>query len=200
VKYTAKDLTTGDIARYCQTTHFTVNKWIKAGKLRAYRTPGGHHRVSQKNFLAFLDAYELPVPEDFVLQVAPRILVVDDDPGVVEVLCLALRKQGYRVATATDGYDAGLKMATFEPQLLILDLVMPRLNGFELCTRVKADPLTQHIRIIAITAFITGDNMQRAIAAGADSCLGKPFHIDEVLREVRRLLRRRRVPSEAARR
>lgn len=198
MKPAKKDLTTGEIARYCQTTYFTVNNWIKTGKLQAYRTPGGHHRVSQEHFLAFLTAYQLPVPEEFTSQLTPRLLVVDDDPGVVDMLRLALEQEGYEVETAADGYEAGLKMATFKPHLLILDLVMPRLNGFELCTRVKVDPLTRHVNIIAITAYVTEGNLEQAIAAGADVCLGKPFHTDELLREVGRLLNQKTSPANQA--
>ncbi len=188
VKTTKKDLTTGEVARHCQATHFTVNNWIKAGKLRAYRTPGGHHRVRPDDFLAFLTRYSLPIPDDFAPEASQRILLVDDDTNLARVLSLALGLQGYQVETAADGYDAGLKMAAFKPHLLVLDLIMPRIDGFELCTRVKTDPLTQGVKIIAMTGYVEEGNMEKALDAGADICLEKPFGIDQLLQEVLRLL------------
>ena len=183
-----KDLTTGEVARYCQTTHFTVNNWIKAGKLRAYRTPGGHHRVRPDDFLEFLTTYRLPIPGNFALATARRILLVDDEAALVDLFSRALSQEGYEVETATDGYEAGVKMAVFKPHLLILDLIMPHINSFELCTRVKAEPLTQGVHIIAMTGYVEGGNMQRALQSGADICLEKPFHIAQLMQEVFRLL------------
>lgn len=188
VKTPHKDLTTGEITRYCQVAHFTVSTWIKAGKLRAYRTPGGHHRVRQDDFLAFLTTYRLPVPEEFAAQPAPRILVVDDDQAVVDLLTQVLRQENYQVQAAADGYEAGLQMATFRPHLLVLDLVMPRVNGLDLCARVKREPLTQGVKIIAMTAYVEEGQMEQALAVGADVCLEKPFRLEPLLQEVHRLL------------
>ncbi|RMF89808.1 MAG: response regulator [Nitrospinota bacterium] len=181
-----RDLTTGEIARYCQVTHFTVTNWINAGKLRAYRTPGGHHRVRPEDFIDFLITYRLPIPEEFALHSIPRILVVDDDAEVAAALSQALRQAGYQVETAADGYEAGLKMATFKPDLLVLDLIMPRINGFELCTRVKEDPATQHVKIIAMTGYVEENNVDKALASGADACLTKPFRPEQLLHEIHR--------------
>lgn len=188
MKAKKKDLTTGAIARYCQVTHFTVTNWINAGKLRAYRTPGGHHRIRREDFLEFLLTYQLPIPEDFALQTLPRILIVDDDRAVVEVLVQALHQVGYQVESASDGYEAGLKMATFKPDLLVLDLIMPRMNGFELCARIKGNPQTQGVKIIAITGYVQEESIERAFAAGADVYLEKPFRPDQLLKEIHRLL------------
>ena len=185
---TKKDLTTGDIARYCRTTHFTVNGWIRDGKLRAYKTLGGHHRIVRDDFLAFLSTHHLPVPDDFAPRTTPRILVVGHDRTVAQMLTQARRQEGYQLSAAIDEYDVGLKMATFKPQLLLLDLSMSHVNGLDLCARVKRDPLTQDVKIIAMTSYAQEEAGAQALAARADACLQKPFHLKQLLREVRRLL------------
>lgn len=190
MKTTRKDLTTGEVARYCQTSLFTVSIWIKTGKLRAYRTPGGHRRIRWDDFQDFLTTYQLPMPDEVKigLDSSPRILVVDDDPGVKDMLTQLLRQEGFEVHGASDGYEAGLRVATFKPHLVILDLVMPHINGFELCAKLKAAPPTRSVKVMAITAYAEEDNIQKAFTAGADICLAKPFHTQHLLQEIHRLL------------
>lgn len=183
------DLTTGDIARHCQTTHFTVGLWIKTGKLHAYKTPGGHHRVRPDDFLSFLSRYGLPIPQALCTPTGSRILVVDDDHTILDMLTRTLRRVGYQVESASDGYDAGLLMATFKPRLLVVDLILPRVNGFDLCTRVKRDAATRDVRIIAMTACAAADTAAKALAAGADLYLEKPFHIGQFVHDVGVLMR-----------
>lgn len=192
-------LTTGQMAEYCQVRPATVFNWIKEGKLKAYSTPGGHYRVRLEDFLDFLERYEIPIDEDFFAPPGNRILIVDDEPSVVEFIESALSgaEEGYRFERASDGYEAGLKVASFEPNLVILDLVMPRVDGFEVCRRIKTDQATWGTKVLVVTGY--PEEVERAKEYGADDYLVKPFPVEELREKVWNLMRRR-APAVASRR
>jgi excisionase family DNA binding protein len=184
-------LTTGDIAHYCEVTNAAVLKWIDSGKLPVFTTPGGHYRVLRNDFRYFLIQHGMFVDDGFFgkSHSRKRILIVDDEPSVVTFIESALRLVGtYELATATDGFDAGQQVVAFEPDLIILDIMLPGMDGFEVCTRVKTDPTTAHVKILAVTGFATEDNIQRILHAGADDYLGKPLKIRELREKVEHLL------------
>ena len=118
----------------------------------------------------------------------PRVLVVEDDPDVLRILTslLASYPRASTVETAVDGYEALIKVGTFRPSLLILDVVMPKLDGVEVCRRLRANPGTRHIKIVAITGRT--DLVKEVLAAGADACLTKPFNFDRMDKELERFL------------
>jgi excisionase family DNA binding protein len=187
VKREKRFLTTGEIARYCTVSHLTVTNWIRAGKLLASRTPGGHNRIRRENLLRFLIEYNFPVPQELV-RAGKQILIVDDEPALVEIMAQALQEAGYQVSIAFDGYEAGLKMGTLQPDLLILDLIMPGLDGFSICQRVKANPEGKPTKIIAMTESVQESNLAKALECGADLCLAKPFALQTLKEMVARLL------------
>lgn len=182
-------LTTGEIARHCQVSHLTVSNWIRAGKLAASRTPGGHYRVAREDFLQFLLMYKFPIPEQ---EEGKRVLVVDDDRPLAETIAQTLQEDGYQVSVAFDGYEAGVKMATLKPDLLILDLIMPGMDGFAVCQRVKADPEAKRTKILAMTGFVQEGNVAKAVECGADLCLEKPFRMQTLIAAAAKLLGWRR--------
>lgn len=180
-------LTTGEIAKYCQVSHLTVSNWIRAGKLAASRTAGGHARVQREDFLRFLVEHNFPIPRALGEE-GKRVLVVDDEQTVAEVIVQALQEEGYQVSVAFDGYTAGIKMATTRPDLLVLDLIMPGIDGFSVCKQVKADPEARRTKVIAITGFVQEGNVEKAMECGADLCLEKPFRMQTLKAAVARLL------------
>lgn len=184
-------LTTGEIAKCCQVSHLTVSNWIRAGKLRASHTPGGHARVQREDFLPFLVEHNFPIPEAFGRE-RKRILVVDDEQALAEAIAQVLQKEGYQVSVAFDGYAAGVKMATVQPDLLVLDLIIPGVDGFSVCKRVKADPATRRTKILAMTGFVQEGNVPKALECGADLCLEKPFGMESLKAAVARLLGQRK--------
>lgn len=178
-------LTTGEVAGACQVTIPTVKRWIREGHLQAFQTAGGHYRITDENLKRFLTEHKIPGG----IEGLPRILIVDDDPKLLDTLVEALSwDQGYKVEVAQDGYEGLIKVGTFRPHLLILDLRMPGLDGFQVCRRVKADPATNPIKILAITAYPEGNARERILEAGADGYLEKPFHLDALKAEVARLV------------
>jgi len=188
------------MAEYCQVRPATVFNWIKEGKLKAYSTPGGHYRVRMEDFRDFLAKYEIPIDDDFFAPSGNRILIVDDEPNVVEFIERALSEPegGYLFERAFDGYEAGLKVASFEPNLVILDLVMPRVDGFEVCRRIKSDPETLGTKVLVVTGY--PEEVERAKEYGADDYLVKPLRVEELREKVWNLMRRRAPAAASSRR
>jgi two-component system OmpR family response regulator len=189
--------TTSEVAKYCAVTNDGVLKWIKSGKLRAFSTPGGHYRVSSEDFREFLERYEIPIDETFFsgTQKERSVLVVDDEPNIREIVRRLLNElePGLRVEEACDGYEASIKIGSMEPDLVIMDVMMPRVDGISLCKSIRENPKTANIKVLAITAFPEQDNVKKMYDAGADLCLIKPLQFEHFRLEVVRLL------NEAAR-
>lgn len=180
-------LKTSDVAEYCGVSHFTVINWIKEGKLKAYSTPGGHYRIQKDDFRKFLEKYEMPIEEEFFVGHPKRVLVVDDEPDVVEFIIRALEDEGWEFESAADGFEAGLKVASFKPDLIILDLLMPKVDGFEVCRQVREDPATEEISILVVTAY--PEHIENVKELGADDYLTKPLEVEELRKKARRLLK-----------
>jgi excisionase family DNA binding protein len=176
-------LTTGQVASICQVSIPTVKRWIREGHLAAFQMAGGHHRVTDEEFRRFQTANRIPLE-------GLRILIVDDDQQLLDVMAEALSSdQRYKIETAQDGYEGLIKVGTFHPHLLILDIRMPGLDGFQVCRKVKADPVIRSTKILAITAFSQEDAGEQILGAGADGFLKKPFELNELMAEVGRLVR-----------
>jgi two-component system, OmpR family, response regulator RpaA len=185
-------LTTGDIAERLQVTIPTVKRWIREGHLTAFRTAGGHYRVTEDELARFETQQGIPSAADEPL----RVLIVDDDPQFVDAVTEALAIESrLRIESARDGYEGLIKIGTFRPDLLILDLRMPELDGFEVCRKVKSDPITNDTKILAITGYVDGSARERIFEAGADAYLEKPLKLDRLHAEVNRLLG---VPAQAS--
>jgi len=184
-----KPLTTGEVARYCGVSQVAVWKWIRTGKLKAYRLPGGHYRVEKGALRAFLRERGKPIDHVLLGQALRRVLVIDDEPGVVEVISRALERLGdIEVASANNGFEAGLQVATFKPDLLVLDLMMPHVNGFQVCSAVRSNPATAHVKILIVTAYGEHKNIQRALDAGANDFLIKPVDLEQLAGKVLALM------------
>ncbi len=185
--------TTSEVARYCAVTNDGVLKWIKAGKLRAFSTPGGHYRIAAQDFREFLERYGMPIDESFFGGESQRprsVLIVDDEADIREIVRRVLREldPDLQVEEASDGYEAGIKIGANRPDLVILDVRMPRVDGISLCRSIRQNPQTQNIKVLAITAFPEKDAVKRMYDAGADLCLIKPLDLEHFRLEVTRLL------------
>jgi excisionase family DNA binding protein len=183
-------LTTGQIAAACQVTIPTVKRWIREGHLAAFQTAGGHFRVTEDEFRRFQAAHRIPVERAAApAEAPPKILIVDDDASLVDTLWEALSWEGrYKVEVAHDGYEGLIKVGSFAPRLLILDLRMPGLDGFQVCRRVKADPATRDTRILAITGHGGTSTREQILEAGADGFLTKPISLNDLHQEIARLI------------
>ncbi|MFH1571375.1 MAG: response regulator [Gemmatimonadota bacterium] len=184
-------LTTGQIARHCQVTQRTVHNWIQGGHLPVGRTPGGHQRVLVRDFQEFLRQHRLPVYGDDrpAPGLSKRLLVVDDDPEVLQVYARYLARLGeYEVSTATNGFNAGLEVARFRPDLVVMDLMMPYMDGLEACRWIKGDPATAHTRVLVVTGYAEEGFRSRATECGVDGWMRKPVALPELGRKVAELV------------
>lgn len=177
-------ISTGVVAAHCQVSYDTVKNWIRMGKLPAYATPGRRHLIRLEDFQAFLKTYGMPAYE----AARPRkrkILVVDDHEELVQTIIEFLEAtREYECAAASDGFEAGLQVMTFAPDLVLLDLRMTQMDGFQVCRRLKADPKTQHTLVLVMTAYAEERNLDKARACGADDCLVKPFTMEALKQQV----------------
>jgi DNA-binding response OmpR family regulator len=120
--------------------------------------------------------------------VAKRILIVDDEPDLLEILSIIFKAYGYETATATDGQEAIEQARANQPDLIIMDVMMPRLNGFEACRVIKHDPTLSRVPVIMLSAKTQQADKLGGIDSGADAYLAKPFDNMQVLAKVRELL------------
>lgn len=181
-------ITTGEAAMHCQVSLPALRRWIRDGRLRAFQTPGKHARIEVGEFQRFLKEYGMPPYRAARAPQPPRVLVVEDDPDVRNILVRLLAAHPRRpiFETAEDGYEALIKVGVFKPSFLVLDVVMPKLDGLEVCRRLRTNPETRNIRILAVTGQM--DMVESVIAAGADACVTKPFDFAAVDRELNRFL------------
>jgi CheY-like chemotaxis protein len=117
----------------------------------------------------------------------PLVLVVDDEPNIVETLSFVLEMEGFRVATAEDGEQALAQVAALRPPVVVLDAMMPRRDGFDVCRTIKTDPGLAGTHVVMLTAMGQKADRERALAAGADHFMTKPFDEEELLALLRRL-------------
>ena len=180
-------LSVPEAAKYCAVSRWTLWRHIRSGDLRVSRTPGGHYRVSRKDLDVFIRKNGIhPLTRDHAE--GTRVLVVDDDPAVRNLLTRVLSDHGYRAEGAADGFDAGVKIVSFRPDVMLLDLIMPGMDGFEVCRRIKKDPETSHIKILALTGYDTVENREKIMAAGADGYATKPLDLSLLLQQTAALL------------
>ena len=128
-----------------------------------------------------------------------KILVVDDELPLREFLTDVLTEEGYEIITAEDGLQAIDRAASEQPDLILLDILMPRLDGMATCKKLRSHPMTKNIRVIFLTAFNSRDRLEEAIDANADDFLGKPINTVELCVRVRSMLNVRHIPDEVDR-
>ena len=185
--------TTFESAKLCHVSPLSIINWVNAGRLPAFRTPGGHRRIRREDLVRFMRDNGMPLPEELREGSGrPRVLVVDDEASIREVLTehLTTREKPYEVMAAADGFEAGRLVATFKPDVVLLDLRMPGMDGFQVCRTIKADPDSTRTVVIAMTGYYTPETEAKILECGALRCVAKPVEpstlagmIDEVLEQ-----------------
>ncbi len=130
---------------------------------------------------------------------ASKILIADDNVANVELLDAYLVDFDYEIETAADGAETLEKVASFSPDLILLDIMMPKLSGFEVCERLKANPKTKNVMILMVTALSELGDIERAVRAGCDDYLSKPVNKFELLKRVENMLKLRSISDELER-
>ena len=177
-------LTATKVAELLMVAPTTVRQWAEKGELNTLKSPDGHQR-----FLT-VEVERFARSQGIILNLAksevPKILIVDDDAGVSSFLMELFEGVNGSVLaeTARDGFSAGLKVRNFKPQIILLDLMMPGLDGFQVCRLLKSDPATELIRIIVMTGYASPENIENALLAGAEACINKPIDTENLLQRL----------------
>jgi len=183
-------LTTGQVAEYCQVTYRAVLKWIEEGKLKAYRTPGQHSRVHVKDFIDFLKIYNMPIPAALdETRRKKRILIIDDDRHLVDLIRRTLQMEKiYEVKAAHDGFSGGRAFSDFKPDLAVLDINMPGLDGYQVCENIREDTAYKNVKILVISGQGDDEVKQKIFDLGANAFMPKPFETTVLVKKIEKLL------------
>lgn len=186
-------LTTFEAAHLCHVSYNTIKNWVKRGLLDAYRTAGGHMRIKAVDLEAFCREHGM-VMEEMTDPYRRKVLIVDDEEGIRMALKETLEQYpgGLDVFVASDGFEAGSMLETTKPDLVVLDLIMPGMDGFKVCERIRKSDDLKNTKIIILSGFSTEDNFGRAREAGADVCLAKPLDRNLLFDSVQKILEPRR--------
>ena len=157
----------------------TVRQWAQKGMLEARTTAGGHRRFLIEDVKQFAQARNIDLRLD-----TPAVLVVDDDRQLNNFLVdlLSAHTDEMAIYSAYDGFEAGRLVTQHKPQIVLLDIMMPGMNGVEVCRAIKGEAQTAHARVIGMTGRFTDQVEQDMLEAGAEVLLKKPFSNDDILR------------------
>jgi excisionase family DNA binding protein len=192
-------LTTFQAAAYCNVSPFTVRNWVESGILPAYRTPGGHRRILKADLDEFLEKYRMPKGK-LAGRERKKVLVVDDQREVAEFVRRVVREvdQAAEVAIASDGFEAGYLLKSFVPSVVLLDLRMPGLDGFEVCKKIKANAATADAVVIGITGYYSPEYDRRFSRCGGWRLLAKPLDVVHLKRAITEAFQMTRAKSAAS--
>jgi excisionase family DNA binding protein len=180
--------TTGEAAKICKVSQQTIIRCFDNGQLKGFRVPGSKFRRIPREQL-FMFMRDNGIPTDALETGKRRVLVVDDDPDLVELIVSVLEDDGrFETRVATNGFEAGMMVKEYRPDLIVLDVMLPDINGKEVCIRVRNDGTLDGVKIICISGMVEQDKINELRAAGANDFLQKPFETDILVDRMCRLL------------
>jgi excisionase family DNA binding protein len=173
--------TTGEAAKICKVSQQTIIRCFDNGQLRGFRVPGSRfRRIPREALYKFMK--DNGIPTDALESGKRKVLLVDDDNELVELMTKVLEEDGrFEVRVAGTGFDAGMMVKEYRPDLIVLDVMLPDINGKEVCHRVRSDSSLEDVRILCISGMIEDDKIQELRLSGADDFLHKPFDIEELI-------------------
>ena len=184
-----KDIyTTGEVADICKVSQQTIIRCFDAGRLGGFRVPGSKfRRIPRDALVKFMKDNGIPL--DNLDTGKRKVLVVDDDAEIVELFVDVLNRDGrFEVRTAASGYDAGVLTQEFAPDLMILDYMLPDINGNVVCQTVRNNPKFNGMKIIIVSGVVNQEEINELLRAGADDCVKKPFNIEKLIERMAELL------------
>jgi len=199
LKTSPRFLTSVEVAAACGVSTRTVSNWIRDGSIPAHRTVGGHGRVAADDLRRFLTDRAMPLPPDLAEQAKPpagavvtqrrRVLVIDDDDALLEVMREFLSSSGYEVETARHGFLAGYLAGHHRPDVILLDILMPGLDGYEVLSLMRRRPEARGIPVVACTSLKGSEAEGRIRAAGFDGYVKKPIDFKGLIQLIDGLVR-----------
>jgi len=180
--------TTGEVADICQVSQQTIIRCFDSGRLKGFRVPGSRfRRIPRESLIQFMKDNRIPL--DRLESGKNRVLVVDDDPAIVEMLVELLERDGrFEVQTASTGFDAGLRTKEFHPDVIVLDYMLPDINGNAVIRSIRADRTLADVRIIIVSGVVNREDVEALLKEGADGFLQKPFSIEQLVSRITELV------------
>ena len=173
--------TTGEAAKICKVSQQTIIRCFDSGQLKGFRVPGSRfRRIPRDQLFAFMKANDIPT--DALESGKRKVLVVDDDTDLVDLIVDVLERDGrFETKTVNNGFEAGMMVKEYRPDLIVLDVMLPDINGKEVCLRVRSDSSLEAVKIICISGMVEEDKIADLKEAGADDFLHKPFSSDVLI-------------------
>ena len=180
--------TTGEAAEICNVSQQTIIRCFDAGKIEGYRIPGSKfRRIPRIKLVKFMKDNAIPLSN--LDSGKKKVLVVDDDSEIVELIADVLIRDGrFEVKTASSGYEAGIATQQFMPDIILLDYMLPDVNGNVVCHTIKQTPAFEHIKIIIVSGVIKQDEIEQLLKSGAEDFIKKPFNIMGLTDKIARTL------------
>jgi excisionase family DNA binding protein len=180
--------TTGEAAKICKVSQQTIIRCFDSGQLKGFRVPGSRfRRIPREQLYNFMR--DNGIPTDALESGKRKILVVDDDLELVELITDVLDRDGrFEVKSVNNGFDAGMMVKEYQPDLIVLDVMLPDINGKEVCQRVRSDKSTDAVKIICISGMVEEDKVGELKVAGANDFMRKPFEVDRLVERICQLL------------
>src|SRR5436190_23955685 len=163
--------TTGEAAKICKVSQQTIIRWFDNGQLKGFRVPGSRfRRIPREALYRFMKDNQIPT--DALESGKRKVLLVDDDIEVVEMMTRFLVEDGrFEVRIANNGFDAGMMVKDYRPDIIVLDVMLPDINGKEVCQRVRADAALEDVRILCISGMVEEEQLQALRLAAADESM-----------------------------
>ncbi|HEX3150466.1 MAG TPA: response regulator [Gemmataceae bacterium] len=173
--------TTGEAAKICKVSQQTIIRCFDNGQLKGFRVPGSRfRRIPREALYKFMK--DNGIPTDALESGKRKVLLVDDDVELVELILKFLDEDGrFETRVAQNGFDAGMMVKEYHPDLIVLDVMLPDINGKEVCNRVRADNTLEDVRILCMSGMVEEDKIQELKLAGADDFIHKPFEVDALI-------------------
>ena len=180
--------TTGEAAKICKVSQQTIIRCFDNGSLKGFRVPGSRfRRIPRDQLFSFMK--DNGIPTDALESGKRKILVVDDDEELVELLVDVFERDGrFETRNANNGFGAGMLVKEFRPDLVVLDVMLPDINGKEVCQRVRSDSSLESVKIICISGMVEQDKIQELRDSGANDFMQKPFEIEKLVERICKLL------------
>jgi len=187
-----KDLfTTGEAAEICRVSQQTIIRCFDAGRLEGFRVPGSRfRRIPRQSLVKFMKENNIPL--DAIESGKRKVLIVDDDAEIVELIVEVLNRDGrFETETASSGYEAGMATERFRPELILLDYMLPDVNGNVVCQTIRKNPEFENIRIIIVSGVVKQDEIAQLLKSGAQDFIRKPFDVTELTSKITTALQMR---------
>jgi len=189
--------TTGEAAKICKVSQQTIIRCFDSGQLKGFRVPGSRfRRIPRDQLFSFMK--DNGIPTEALESGKRKVLIVDDDEDLVAMLREAFEQDSrFDVRTANNGFGAGMLVKEFRPDLVVLDVMLPDINGREVCVRVRSDTNLDEVKIICISGMVEQDKVADLKAAGANHFMQKPFTVDKLMAQACELLALESGPTAA---